>query len=134
MLTVKFKDKDLEVRFGLGEVSEIDKELGFDIRNVKVGEGLEVLAPKLSTGNPIAIAKVVAATTRRQKGAPKTEQELEEVLENVHNQYGTFKAFGKVVLEEMGKHVLTQDIVAENKEAEEQVEATVEIEETEPTI
>ncbi|EGQ4311742.1 TPA: phage tail protein [Staphylococcus pseudintermedius] len=112
MLTVNFNQTELEIHFGLGELTEIDKELGFDVRDVKLGEGLEMLVPKLQTGNPIAISKIVLATTRKQKGAPKNESDLEALLENIHNEYGTFKKFGEVVIEEMGKHVLTQDLVA----------------------
>ncbi|HAR6525765.1 TPA: phage tail protein, partial [Staphylococcus pseudintermedius] len=41
MLTVNFNQTELEIHFGLGELTEIDKELGFDVRDVKLGEGLE---------------------------------------------------------------------------------------------
>lgn len=103
----------LELKFGLGELNAIDKALGLNIQDTDLGEGLELLVPKLKSGNVIGIAKVVQATTRKQKGTPKTDEELEAVLTSIHEQYGTFKKFGETVIEELKQHVLTQDLVAE---------------------
>ena len=54
------------MKFGLGELNAIDKELGYEVRDINLGEGLETLLPK-QTGNVLAIAKIIKACTKGQK-------------------------------------------------------------------
>ena len=80
MITIKNGKKELEMHFGLGQLDAIDKALGFTVQDrINLGEGLEMLVPKLESGNLIAMSKIVKATTRNQKNAPKNDEELEEV-------------------------------------------------------
>ncbi|HDE0724196.1 TPA: tail assembly chaperone [Staphylococcus aureus] len=110
MVTIKNGKYDLELKFGLGELNAIDRALGYEVREINLGEGLETLLPKLQSGNVLAIAKIIKACTRGQKGHPRKE-ELEHILTGVVETYGSFKAFGKVLIEELGNKPLTQDLV-----------------------
>ena len=111
MVKIKSGKNELELKFGLGELNAIDKELGYEVRDINLGEGLETLLPKLQTGNVLAIAKIIKACTKGQKGRPKNEDELESVLNEIIEEYGSFKTFGKVLIEELGNKPLTQDLV-----------------------
>lgn len=111
MVKIKNGKNELELKFGLGELNAIDKELGYEVRDINLGEGLETLLPKLQTGNVLAIAKIIKACTKGQKGSPKNEDELESVLNEIIEEYGSFKTFGKVLIEELGNKPLTQDLV-----------------------
>ena len=113
MLTIKNGDKEIELKFGLGQLNAIDKELGLEIQEVSLGEGLEMLIPKLKSGNIIGIAKMIKAITRTDKNRPKNEEELELVLESIIEEHGSLKTFGQLVIDELGNRLLTQGLVAE---------------------
>lgn len=116
MITIKNGDKDIELKFGLGQLNAIDKELGLEIQEVSLGEGLEMLIPKLKSGNIIGIAKMITAITRNDKNRPKNEDELESILEGIIKEHGSLKAFGRLVIDELGNKLLTRDLVANHTE------------------
>lgn len=111
MVNVKLKDKDVEIKFGIGELTAIDQELGMSVEEINLGEGLEMLVPKLKTGNLIGIAKIVKACTKSHKNKPKNDEETEAVLESILDDYGTFEKFGEACIEQLGKKRLTQELV-----------------------
>lgn len=125
--------KVLELKFGLGELNAVDKALGLEIEQINLGEGFEMLVPKLRTGNVLALAKIIPALTLGQNGRPKTDNETLEVLKAVKGQYGSFQAFCDAVLDEMKHHFLTQDLVIDENE-EETVQATPVQEIPQPTV
>lgn len=125
--------KVLELKFGLGELNAVDKALGLEIEQINLGEGFEMLVPKLRTGNVLALAKIIPALTLGQNGRPKTDNETLEVLKAVKGQYGSFQAFCDAVLDEMKHHFLTQDLVKDENE-EETVQATPVQEIPQPTV
>ncbi|PWZ59000.1 phage tail protein, partial [Staphylococcus pseudintermedius] len=61
MVTVKNGKHELELKFGLGQLTSIDKALGLNVEKVNLGEGLSMLIPKLESGNIIGLAKIVNA-------------------------------------------------------------------------
>ncbi len=111
MLNINVNGQQLELRFGLGELNAIDKALGLEVEKVNLGEGFEMLVPKLKTANPLALAKIIPALTLGQPGRPKTEEEVMQTLQAVKEQYGSFQNFADAILEEMKHHFLTQDLV-----------------------
>ncbi len=115
MLTININGKVLELKFGLGELNAVDKALGLEIEKINLGEGFEMLVPKLQTANPLALAKIIPALTLNQPGRPKTEDEVLEVLKAVKEQFGSLQAFCDAVLNEMKHHFLTQDLVKDIK-------------------
>lgn len=114
MVTVKNGKHELELKFGLYQLKSIDKELGLNVEKVNLGEGLSMLIPKLESGNVIGLAKVVSAATLGQKGRPKTDEELEEVLINARDEYGSFKKFGQAIIDVLGEQSLTLDLVQDH--------------------
>lgn len=117
MVNIKLENgKVLELKFGLGELNAVDKALGLEIEQINLGEGFEMLVPKLRTGNVLALAKIIPALTLGQNGRPKTDNETLEVLKAVKGQYGSFQAFCDAVLDEMKHHFLTQDLVKDENE------------------
>lgn len=119
MVNIKLENgKVLELKFGLGELNAVDKALGLEIEQINLGEGFEMLVPKLRTGNVLALAKIIPALTLGQNGRPKTDNETLEVLKVVKGQYGSFQAFCDAVLDEMKHHFLTQDLVKDENEEE----------------
>lgn len=102
--------EQVEIKFGIGELTAIDKDLGLSVEEIALGEGLEMLVPKLQTANFIAIAKVVKACLPK-KHRPSNDEELEAVLENILEDYESFKAFGEACIEELGKKPMTRELV-----------------------
>ncbi len=114
MVTVKNGKHELELKFGLCQLTSIDKALGLNVEKVNLGEGLSMLIPKLESGNVIGLAKIVSAATLGQKGRPKTDEELEEVLINARDEYGSFKKFGQAIIDVLGEQSLTLDLVQDH--------------------
>lgn len=109
-MEIKFKDKELELSFGLGFLNKIDKELGLEVEQMTIGQGLNMLVPNLSNGNVVALAKVIKAATAHHKKKPQTDEELETVLEDIAENEG-IDTFCEQIIEELGKRPLTQNLV-----------------------
>lgn len=90
MLTINTNKGQLELKFGLGELNAVDKALGLEVEKINLGEGFEMLVPKLKTANVLAIAKIIPALTLGQKARPKNDDETLEVLKSVKEQYGNW--------------------------------------------
>ena len=82
-MEIKFKDKELELSFGLGFLNKIDKELGLEVEQMTIGQGLNMLVPNLSNGNVVALAKVIKAATAHHKKKPQTDEELETIWTSI---------------------------------------------------
>ncbi|WP_181350481.1 tail assembly chaperone [Thalassobacillus sp. CUG 92003] len=124
---INFNGREIELVFGLRTLTEIDRELGFEIEGASLGEGLEMLIPKLRSGNIVGISKIVKAATSHDKKSPKTFEELETVLDDIAENDG-FEAFGEQVIDELGKRPMTRSLLPENEEEKKgQTEAKTEI-------
>lgn len=113
MVKIKLKEKEADIKFGIGELTAIDQELGMSVEEINLGEGLEMLVPKLKTGNLIGISKVIRACTQSNKNKPKNDEEMEAVLEGILDDYESFQKFGEACIEQLGKKRLTQELVKE---------------------
>ena len=91
----------------------IDKEMGMEAEQVNFGKGTEMLVPALESHSVVDVAKVIKAATAQEKGAPKTEEDLEVVVEDIIENTG-LEEFCNEVIEELGKRVLTQNLVPKN--------------------
>ncbi|MEX5849432.1 tail assembly chaperone [Staphylococcus saprophyticus] len=109
-MEIKFNGKELELSFGLGFLNDIDRDLGFEAEQMSIGEGLNMLVPKLSNGNVVALAKIIKAATAHHKKHPKTNEELEPILEGIAENEG-IQPFCDDVIKELGKKPLTQNLV-----------------------
>lgn len=109
-MEIKFNGKTIELSFGLKFLNIIDKEMGMEAEQVNFGKGTEMLVPALESHSVVDVAKVIKAATAQEKGAPKTEEDLEAVVEDVIENTG-LEEFCNEVIEELGKRVLTQNLL-----------------------
>lgn len=109
---IHFNGKEIELKFGLRTLTEIDRELGLEVEGANLGEGLKMLVPKLESGNIIGLAKIIKAATSHDKHAPKTYEDLEQVLDDIAENVG-YEEFGQQVLEELGKRPMTRGLLPE---------------------
>ena len=112
-MEIKFNGKTIELSFGLKFLNIIDKEMGMEAEQVNFGKGTEMLVPALESHSVVDVAKVIKAATAQEKGAPKTENDLEEVLEDIILNQG-LEEFCNEVIVELGKNVLTQNLLPKN--------------------
>ncbi|MBX0358919.1 tail assembly chaperone [Halobacillus sp. Nhm2S1] len=125
---INFNGREIQLVFGLRTLTEIDRELGFEIEGASLGEGLEMLIPKLQTGNIVGLSKIIKAATSHDKRSPETFDELEEVLNDIAEETG-FEAFGEQVIEELGKRPMTQSLLPDDlKETQESKEKPTNLE------
>ncbi|MDQ0158804.1 tail assembly chaperone [Alkalibacillus salilacus] len=117
---INFNGKEIELSFGLRTLTEIDKELGFEMEGANLGEGVEMLVPKLQSGNIIGISKIIKAASG--KNGPKTYENLEVILDDIAENEG-FEAFGEQVIEELGKRPMTRNLVPEDMKKKSPVKA-----------
>ncbi len=109
IMEIQFKGKTLGLSFGFKALSIIDKRLGMEIDQMSIGQGLQLLVPNLSQGNPITIGEVILATTAHHKKAPK-EEDLDDILDDIAENEG-FEKFGEDIIKELGKRPTTQNLV-----------------------
>lgn len=125
---INFNGREIQLVFGLRTLTEIDRELGFEIEGASLGEGLEMLIPKLQTGNIVGLSKIIKAATSHDKKPPKTFDELEEVLDGIAENEG-FESFGEQIIEELGKRPMTRSLLPDDlKEDQENEEKTTNLE------
>ncbi|WP_082234969.1 tail assembly chaperone [Halobacillus massiliensis] len=114
---INFDGREIELKFGLRTLTEIDRELGFEVEGASLGQGLEMMIPNLRSGNLIGVSKIVKAASTHDRKSPKTYEELEEVLDDIAENQG-FEAFGKQVIGELGKRPMTRNLVPEDMKEE----------------
>lgn len=109
-MIINFKGRELELSFGLKFLNNIDRDLGFNVEQMQIGQGLEMLVPNLDAGNIVALSKVIKAATAHHKKGPKTDEDLETILEDIIEN-SSVEDFCDEVIEELGKRPLTQSLV-----------------------
>ncbi|PCF45489.1 tail assembly chaperone [Staphylococcus delphini] len=107
---INFKGRDLDLSFGLKFLNNIDRDLGFNVDQMQIGQGLEMLVPNLDAGNIVALSKVIKAATAHHKKGPKIDEDLEVILEDIIEN-SSVEEFCDEVIEELGKRPLTQNLV-----------------------
>ena len=95
--------------------------MGMEAEQVNFGKGTEMLVPALESHSVVDVAKVIKAATAQEKGAPKTEEDLEVVVEDIIENTG-LEEFCNEVIEELGKRVLTQNLVPKNTKEQQEVD------------
>ncbi|ALM56790.1 tail assembly chaperone [Staphylococcus equorum] len=109
-MEIKFNGKEYELSFGFKFMNDIDKKLGMEMNQLTMGQGISMLVPNLQEANPVAIGHTILAATSHHKKAPKTDEEISEVLDQVAEEQG-YESFAEDVLKELGKRSMTQSLV-----------------------
>ncbi|WP_194745922.1 tail assembly chaperone [Staphylococcus chromogenes] len=110
-MEINYKGRELDLSFGLKFLDNIDRDLGFTVEQMQIGQGLEMLVPNLDAGNLVALAKVLKAATAHHKKGPKTIEDLEPVIEEIVES-DKVQEFCDEIIEELGKRPLTQNLVS----------------------
>lgn len=113
---INFNGKEIELKFNLRTLVEIDKELGFEIEGASLGEGLEMLIPKLQSHNIVGISHIIKAATSHDKKGPQSYEDLEQVLNDIAENEG-FEAFSNRVIEQLGEQPMTAALVPDELKA-----------------
>lgn len=111
-MEIKFNGKEIELSFGFKFMNDIDKKLGMEMEQMSFGQGIQMLAPNLESGNPVAIGHTIIAATSHHKKAPKTDAEISEVLNDIASEQG-LDEFAEEIIKELGKQPMTQNLVPE---------------------
>ncbi|ARJ30528.1 phage tail protein [Staphylococcus sp. HMSC068D08] len=114
---INFKGKELELSFGLKFLRIIDKVMAMESENISFGQGTQMLVPRLEMADAVSLSYIIEAATAHHNKAPKTESELETVIEDIAEEHG-IEEFCQDIIKELGKRVMTQNLVPdEYKEA-----------------
>ncbi|MBM0772705.1 tail assembly chaperone [Staphylococcus epidermidis] len=108
---INFKGQELELSFGFKALDSIDRKLGVEVEQMKVGLGVQVSAPMLLQGNPFTIGEYILACTSHHKNAPKVD-DIDEILDDIALNQG-LEDFGEEIAKEMGKRPMLQKYVPE---------------------
>ena len=109
-MEIKFNGKEIELSFGFKFMNDIDKKLGMEMNQLTMGQGISMLVPNLQEANPVSIGHTIVAATSHHKKAPKSDEEISEVLDEIAEEQG-YEAFAEDVLKELGKRSMTQSLV-----------------------
>ncbi|HDP2165984.1 MULTISPECIES: tail assembly chaperone [Staphylococcus] len=114
---INFKGKELELSFGLKFLRIIDKTMAMEAENISFGQGTQMLVPRLEMADVVSLSYIIEAATSHHQKAPKTEDELEVVIEEIATNYG-IEEFCQDVLKELGKRAMTRNLVPDEYKEE----------------
>lgn len=112
-MEIKHNGKEIELSFGFKFMNDIDKKLGMEMEQMSIGQGIQMLAPNLQDGNPVAVGHTILAATSHNKKAPKSDEEISAVLDEIAEEQG-LDEFAEDVLKELGKRPMTRNLVPED--------------------
>lgn len=126
-MILKMNGREVEVRFGLRFIRELDKTNMMQREGLKFGAGLEVKVPMLFTYDAVALADILYAGTSMEKDRP-TLKEIDSYVEQHEDIEGLFDE----VVEELKKSNATglkvQKLAGDLKKQEEKEKAETEAE------
>lgn len=111
-MLLNIKNKEVEVRFGIKFIRELDKSNYFVKDGTKFGAGLELKVPMLFTYDTVALSEIIYAGTCMEKSRP-TINDVDEFIENCEDLNGLFNE----VLSELKKGNATKLKIAQMEEA-----------------
>ena len=98
-MQIKINDKDVELRFGVKFVRELDKIAGMDIGGASFGMGLTKSIPALKTADPAVLSDIIySATSTVQMGRP-SRDDVDDFIDTCEDLEPVFDE----VIEEMNK-------------------------------
>ncbi|WP_342610258.1 tail assembly chaperone [Staphylococcus hsinchuensis] len=122
-MEIKFKGRTYKLSFGFRFINEIDRTNGTNIehdgQSINFGNGLEMIVPMLQNASIAHIGRVILAATSHYKQQAPTIDDLDEILNDIAENQG-LQAFADEVIEELGKQPMTQNLVKQATEVEEE--------------
>lgn len=62
-MVISIRDNDYELHFGIKFIRELDERHFVEDDGVQFGAGLEILYPRLVTGNPVVLSEIIWTAT-----------------------------------------------------------------------
>lgn len=104
---IEYEGKEIELRFDVLFLKEIDKKLGFETEGVNIGKGMTMIAGSLESGDIPTLMTIIEVAQKYSKKKFKKISEIEDFLDNlIENEADdedAIQALCDEVLEEMGK-------------------------------
>lgn len=104
---IEYKGKEVELRFDVLFLKEIDKKLGFETEGINIGKGMTIIAGSLEGGDIPTLMTIIEVAQKYSKKKFKKVSEIEdfldELIENESDDEDAIQALCDEVLEEMGK-------------------------------
>lgn len=116
-MILKFKDKDIELKFGVRFVRELDKVGGVDTGNFNMGMALTKAIPALQTYDPVALSNVIYAASYGNSPRPGV-KEVDEYVDEAKNIEKLFDEVTKELLKANVVKVAAKNLVTEKAKTE----------------
>ena len=104
---IEYKGKEVELRFDVLFLKEIDKKLGFETEGINIGKGMTMIAGSLEGGDIPTLMTIIEVAQKYSKKKFKKVSEIEdfldELIENESDDEDAVQALCDEILEEMGK-------------------------------
>ncbi|TOZ07214.1 tail assembly chaperone [Leuconostoc pseudomesenteroides] len=81
-MQVKINNKEVELKFGVKFVRELDKVAGLDVNGASFGMGLTKSIPALNTADPAILADVIYSATSTNKAFRPSQDDVDNFIDD----------------------------------------------------
>ena len=81
-MQVKINNKEVELKFGVKFVRELDKVAGLDVNGASFGMGLTKSIPALNTADPAVLADVIYSAASTNKAFRPSQDDVDNFIED----------------------------------------------------
>lgn len=81
-MQVKINNKELELKFGVKFVRELDKVAGLDVNGASFGMGLTKSIPALNTADPAVLADVIYSAASTNKAFRPSQDDVDNFIDD----------------------------------------------------
>lgn len=81
-MQVKINNKEVELKFGVKFVRELDKVAGLDVNGASFGMGLTKSIPALNTADPAVLADVIYSATSTNKAFRPSQDDVDNFIDD----------------------------------------------------
>lgn len=82
IMQIKINDKEVELKFGVKFVRELDKVAGLDLNGASFGMGLTKSIPSLNTADPAVLADVIYSAAATKKAFRPSQDDVDDFIDN----------------------------------------------------
>lgn len=81
-MQVKINNKEVELKFGVKFVRELDKVAGLDVNGASFGMGLTKSIPALNTADPVVLADVIYSAASTNKAFRPSQDDVDNFIDD----------------------------------------------------
>ena len=82
IMQIKINNKQVDLKFGVKFVRELDKVAGLDLNGASFGMGLTKSIPSLSTADPAVLADVIYSAASTNKAFRPSQDDVDDFIDN----------------------------------------------------